>query len=264
MQDALLANADRLLQSALTVLGRDDVALARSLAILAMEESGKAIALHERRVKMAYAPEGEPFVDQELQNLWLHHGLKLKTVHAFLVREDYWFDVKPSDPVENARVLGTIEEWKGEHNRLKQRGFYVDFTPEGDPLTPQDSADAEAVRAVIGHVHQIGWQLRLGEHIEGKRRLQHEQDVPPASEAEIKRMRELMSTIDPDIADQILATMRSGTAGESLNNAAYAFTLPSNPFETVGRAGYEAQDRELWAILEDTADTTEQDEAREE
>lgn len=41
-----------------------------------------------------------------------------------------------------------------------------------------ETANADAVRAVIGHVHQIGWQLRLGEHIEGNRQLQSSQDVP--------------------------------------------------------------------------------------
>src|SRR5690625_5525941 len=59
LQDALLSNADRLLQAAVAMLEGDSAPLARSLAILGMEESGKAIALHERRVRMAYAPEGE-------------------------------------------------------------------------------------------------------------------------------------------------------------------------------------------------------------
>lgn len=59
--DALLANADTLLTSALAVLNLGHVALARSLAILGMEESGKAIAVHERRVEMTSAPDGEPF-----------------------------------------------------------------------------------------------------------------------------------------------------------------------------------------------------------
>jgi len=61
LQDALLANADRLLTSALAVLDLGHVPLGRSLAILGLEESGKAIAIHERRVEMASAPGGEPF-----------------------------------------------------------------------------------------------------------------------------------------------------------------------------------------------------------
>jgi AbiV len=85
LQDALLANADRLLNSALAVLDLGNVALSRSLAILGMEESGKAIALHQRRVAMATEPEGEPFASTGLQELWADHELKLRLVHDFLV-----------------------------------------------------------------------------------------------------------------------------------------------------------------------------------
>ncbi len=35
------------------------------------DESGKAIAIHERRVEIAYAPEGEPFVNPKLASIWL-------------------------------------------------------------------------------------------------------------------------------------------------------------------------------------------------
>jgi AbiV family abortive infection protein len=258
LQDALLANADRLLRAALTMLDCDDVPLARSLAILGMEESGKAIALHERRVTMVHTIEGDQFVDQRLTDLWAQHALKLEKVHDFLVSEEYWFDTEPSNPEENAKVLGTIDEWKRDLNLLKQRGFYVDVTLEGDPVTPQEIADADAVRAVIGHVHQIGWQLRLGEHIEGKRQLEQTRDVPPATEAEIADMRRLFRRADPVIAEGILESMRHGTTGEKLNNADYAFRLPSNPFENVGRPGYEAQDRELRALMEETARTPEE------
>jgi AbiV family abortive infection protein len=73
LQDALLFNADRLLTAALAVLEADNVALSRSLVILALEESGKAIALHQRRVQIAHAPEGEPFVNDRLNELWANH-----------------------------------------------------------------------------------------------------------------------------------------------------------------------------------------------
>lgn len=255
LQDALLTNADRLLQAAIAMLESDNVPLARSLAILGMEESGKAIALHERRVGMAYAPEGEAFVDQRLRDLWGQHSLKLEVVHAFLVDEEYWFDVEPPDPEENARVLGTIQEWQVQLNVIKQRGFYVDVTADGEPVTPQETADADAVRAVIRHVHQIGWQLRLGEHIEGKRQLQRQRDVLPGSEEEIERTRRLKESVDPEIVERIVESMREGSKGEYLNNSGYGFILPENPFETVGRPGYEAQDRELLALMDELAES---------
>lgn len=84
LQDALLANADRLLTSALTLLEAGDIGLARSLAILGMEESGKAIALHRRRVQIAYEVEGAPFVNSWLEDLWASHQAKLELVHDLL------------------------------------------------------------------------------------------------------------------------------------------------------------------------------------
>jgi len=45
-------------------------------------------------------------------------------------------------------------------------------------LAPTDVADEEALRDVIAHVHQIGWQLRLGEHIEGQRHDEKERGIP--------------------------------------------------------------------------------------
>lgn len=248
LQDALLSNADRLLQAAIALYEGDSAPLARSLAILAMEESGKAIALHERRVRMAYAPEGESFVDDRLSKVWGDHGLKLEIVHNFLVDEQYWFGVEPADPEENARVLGAIEEWRRDHNLLKQRGFYVDVSSQGDPVTPEGVPDGDAVREVIGHVHQIGWQLRLGEHIEGKRRLETEQDVPPATDHTIREMHRILRSIEPAIAERMIESMREGKKGEVLNNAAYAFDLPENPFATTGKPGHEAEDRELLAL----------------
>lgn len=256
LQDALLTNADRLLRASLTMLDSENVPLARSLSILGMEESGKAIALHERRVQMAYAPDGEAFVDKRLQDLWGQHWRKLEVVHDFLVREEYWFGNETADPEENARVIGTIDAWKRDHNLIKQRGFYVDVTAEGDPVTPQEVADSDAVREVIGHVHQIGWQLRLGEHIEGKRRREHEQDIPPATEKEIASTRRLMKRVDPATAKHIIESLREGTKGEKLNNAGYAFVLPEKPFDTIGRPGYEAQDRELSALMQENQDCT--------
>lgn len=250
LQDALLENADRLLRAAITMLDNDEVALARSLAILGMEESGKAIALHERRVGIAYAPEGEAFVDKPLRELWGNHGLKLSAVYDFLVAEQYWFGVEPSDPAENERALGTIDAWRQDHNTFKQGGFYVDVSTEGDPIMPGSAADSDAVRDAIGHIHQVGWQLRLGEHIEGKRRRQAEEDVPPASDEEIARMRRTLRDADPETAEHILESMRQGSVGERMNNAAYAFVLPKNPFENLGKPGYEAEERELALLMD--------------
>jgi AbiV family abortive infection protein len=181
LQDALLANADRLLNAALAVLELGNVGLARSFAILGMEESGKAIALHQRRVQIAYAPEGESFVTDHLIGPWASHPKKLRLVHQFLVDEPYWFDTHPPDRDENAAYMGTIERWIHDRDTLKQRGFYVDVGDGGQVLTPDDVSDKEWLSDVIRHVHQIGWQLRLGEHIEARGQEQWAETIPPAT-----------------------------------------------------------------------------------
>jgi AbiV family abortive infection protein len=248
LQDALLANANQLLESAVAMLDANMLPQARSLAILGMEESGKAIALHERRVQMAHAPEGESFVNARLESIWAIHGKKLEVVHNFLVNEDYWFGVEPADPEDNARALGALEDWRADHNTLKMRGFYVDVSPDGSPVKPEDSADAEAVRMVMGYVHQIGWQLRLGEHIEGKRRLERERGVAPSTAEEIKHMRDMFSSDDDSsFLEGLLESMREGRPGERFNNAEYRFAS-TQAFANVGRPGYEAEDRELRSL----------------
>jgi AbiV family abortive infection protein len=254
LQDALLANADRLLVSALAVLGLGNVGLARSLAILGMEESGKAIAIHERRVEIAYAPEGEPFVNGRLQDLWLSHAKKLGLVHRFLAEEQYWFGTEPADPDANQAWLGTIEHWSRHHNQMKQRGFYVDVDSGDDVLAPTDVTDRESLADVIGHVHQIGWQIRLGEHIEAKEQAEGARAALPASEAEIEEMRELhlrIATLDLD--DGYYEAMRHGRTGRRLHNDGYRLRPREpgdNPFENLGKPGYEAQTKELMRLAE--------------
>lgn len=259
LQDALLSNADRLLASALAILDQGNIALARSLAILGLEESGKAIAIHERRVHIAYAPEGEAFVNDKMRKLWLSHPKKLRLVHDFLVREEYWFGTEPSDPAANRAYLGAIERWTLDHNTLKQRGFYVDVSQNAEVLTPAEMADEESLRDVISHVHQIGWQLRLGEHIEAKRQAEQERGQSPATAEDIAFIERALSrvenselNIDSDFVASLLAGMREGTPGKPLNNDPYRLKLPepgSDPFANLGKPGYEADTRELLTMM---------------
>lgn len=254
--DELLSNADRLLSSALNLLDDGSVGLARSLAILGLEESGKAIAIHERRRQMAYEPEGALFVDARLEKLWADHKLKLDTAYKFLVAEEYWFDTEPPAPDANRVLLGEIEVWSKEHNVLKQRGFYVDIDPNSTLLTPGSDTDEESLRQVINHIHQIGWQLRLGEHIVAKAQEQSVQAIPPATAEEIARMRRVLTNTGTEQSKitEICDAMGQGRAATTLNNDAFRHRLPppgSNPFATLGMRGYEAQTRELYRLAED-------------
>lgn len=260
LQDALLANADTLLTSALAVLDLGHVALARSLAILGLEESGKAIAVHERRVAMGDAVEGETFRCDWLDQLWASHERKLETVHQFLVAEPYWFDVQPPDEEANAAYLGTVRSWARRHDRSKQRGFYVDLSKTGDVMAPTDLADESALREIIARVHQIGWQIRLGEHIEGKRQDEQESGQPAMTDEDLVWIDRALEEAD-DATQEILAdvreSMKQGVAGEALRNAAYRFSGPSadrHPFRNLGKPGYEAETRELLTLMEEHGD----------
>nr|WP_154921168.1 AbiV family abortive infection protein [Microbacterium testaceum] len=255
LQDALLANANTLLTSALALLDLGHVALARSLAILGLEESGKAIAVHERRVEMCYIADGEPFRCDRLDELWGSHEKKLEAVHRFLVEERYWFGVEPSDPDENAAYLGTIRSWARRHDRSKQRGLYVDLGKTGEVMAPSDLSDDAALREVIAHVHQIGWQLRLGEHIEGKRQDETEAGLPPLNDDDLAWLavdeKEELDDVAKEFRADLQRSMKEGVPGESLPNAAYRFNPPDadrSPFRNVGRPGYEAETRELMRL----------------
>lgn len=254
LQDALLANADRLLTSALAVLDLDNLGLARSLAILAIEESGKAIAIHERRVQMAYEPEGEPFVNARLENLWASHQEKLELVHGFLIEERYWFGTEAADPEVNVAYLGTIKRWTRRHDKLKQRGFYVGIDNAGGVLAPTDATDRDSLVHVINHVHQIGWQLRLGEHIEAKQQAEEACGVPPGSGAEIEEIKMFshLSVLASD--EESYESMRQGRESRKLHNDGYRLHLPapgSNPLENLDQPGYEAETRELLRLAEE-------------
>jgi hypothetical protein len=129
-------------------------------------------------------------------------------VYDFLVQEQYWFGVQPPDIGENMDWLGEIDEWARKHDSFKQRGFYVDVDEDDGVLTPNSVVDENLLRQVIGHVHQIGWQLRLGEHIVAKQQAEMAESVPPASEGRIEQARSRYSCvpgIDATVVEEISA-----------------------------------------------------------
>lgn len=251
MQNALLANANTLLVSALALLDLGHIALARSVAILGLEESGKAVAVHERRVQMCRISEGEEFRSDQLDELWASHEKKLEVVHHFLMEEPYWFDVQSPDPDENATYLGTIKSWARRHDRSKHRGFYVDVGKTGEVMAPSDIPDESALREVIARVHQIGWQLRLGEHIEGQGQDAKEAGIPAMTDGDLSWLMKDDEDADPTAREfraDLERSIREGTPGAPLPNASYRFNPPGadrSPFRNLGKPGYEAETREI-------------------
>src|SRR5262245_32845174 len=95
------------------------------------------------------------------------------------------------------------------------------------------------MRKTIAQVHQIGWQLRLGEHIEGKRQDEQEAGALGLGDEALDWLDDVEETEDtgPFIAD-LKRSLRSGTPGEALPNAAYRFNPPGadrEPFRNLGK-----------------------------
>jgi len=237
LQDDLLASADRLRTSALSMIERGLVPVARLFATSSVDKTRKAIVTHQRRDEMSREPEGAPFVNNELRELWDQRELTPSVVYDFLMFDDYGFETTPADSDETRRVMETINNWRSGRQSIHQRDVYV---AEPDEVV--------AIHLLLDRVHQIGWQLRMGEHIEAQRLERAAQDIPPATEEEIEEARWGYRNIDPEIAEGIINSKRRGTKGKKFNNAAYAFTLAEDPFENMHKPGYEAQDRKLSAL----------------
>jgi AbiV family abortive infection protein len=172
LYDATLSNAFFLGQDAIVLLESGSVGRARALAVLSLEECGKAIMLHEAKVRSFALELPNPVLDDSFWKDWKTHLPKLRHVREFLIQNKYWFDVRPPGP--NEFVLGPVDEYLAELDRFaadgdtsKLRGLYVDVDPAtGKVVSPADEASAEDVSELLRMAHQIGWQLRLGDHIE--------------------------------------------------------------------------------------------------
>jgi hypothetical protein len=132
----------------------------------------------------------------------------------------------------------------------------VDFNARDGVLAPDTDGDEESLRLVIDHIHQIGWQLRLGEHIVAKQQEESARAIPPPAEDDIARTRQTL--VDAGVGESMLEgicdALAQGRDAIVLNNNGYRHRLrspESNPFATLGQRGYEAQTRELQRMAEE-------------
>jgi len=172
LYDATLSNAFMLCDDANTLLDAGSTSRARALAILALEECGKAIMIHNAKVQSFLLGHADPVLNEEFWKQWRTHQPKLRHVREFLIKNEYWFAVRPPEP--NEFVLGSVDDYLAELDRFamegdssKLKGLYVDVDPAtGGVIAPQDEQALEDVPELLRMAHQIGWQLRLGDHIE--------------------------------------------------------------------------------------------------
>jgi AbiV family abortive infection protein len=172
LYDATLSNAFYLTQDANVLLEKGSTGRAHALAILALEECGKAILIHNAKVASHNRQLPDPELDDTFWQSWRTHQPKLRAVREFLIQNRYWFDYQPPEPDE--LLLGSVEDYLAELDRFakegdssKQRGLYVGVDPAtGKPVSPLDESGLDEVVEILRMAHQIGWQLRLGDHIE--------------------------------------------------------------------------------------------------
>ncbi|WP_412542928.1 AbiV family abortive infection protein [Longispora sp. K20-0274] len=190
LYDALLSNADRLCREAELLLGAGSAGRARSLVVLALEESAKAIAIHDRRRDAVIDRLPEPELDVTFWQEWASHRDKLRRVYEFLVREDYWFGTpQPPHPLMDEspeHCLAVLDGWARQDNEFKQRGFYVDVDRATGQILVPEPGDAAEVLEMITLVEQVGWQVRLGDHIVWKQALERAEGAASFEETAVE------------------------------------------------------------------------------
>ena len=155
---ASVDNADRLLADAATLLAAGSAPSAHSLAVLALEEVGKAIiccggfAGSDNKVTTR-----EQF-DQEIAN----HSAKLTWARNFV---DVMAMLGPGDNFGMAasaeEYLDALKKQRKRDNVQKMRGFYVDLSNAGEVQLPTEitAADAEEM------ISLSRWANRAARHL---------------------------------------------------------------------------------------------------
>lgn len=180
LYDDVLANAFDLSQDARLLLKANSIGHARALAILALEECGKAIMIHQAKIVSFHNGDTDPILDEFFWKDWRTHQPKLRAVHDFITREEYWFESQP--PPINELLLGDVSDylveldhWAAEGDSSKLRGLYVDIDHgTGKTISPAGDSGADEVEELLAIAHQVGWQIRLGDHIQFVAAVRHD------------------------------------------------------------------------------------------
>jgi AbiV family abortive infection protein len=185
LYDEVLSNAFHLSQDARRLLEAGLTGHARALAVLALEECGKAIMMHEAKLASFRRRDADPLLDGTFWRHWKTHWPKLRAVRDFIIREEYWFGVE--SPVVDELLLGDVDEylaeldrWAAQGDSSKLHGLYVDVDPAtGRVITPAAQNGASEVAELLEIAHQVGWQTLLGDHIQFVAAPRDDASIPP-------------------------------------------------------------------------------------
>jgi AbiV family abortive infection protein len=171
LYSALLSNAWRLSREAEALAAVGANGRARALAIVALEECGKAIMIHKAKIISHDRGHPAPVLDDQFWRDWRNHQPKLREVRAFILNHEYWFAEGPPEPHD--LVLGPVEDYLADldvfadqQSANRMSGLYVDVDKStGRPRKPYDEI-GDDVPELVAIADQVGWQLRLGDHIQ--------------------------------------------------------------------------------------------------
>lgn len=141
---AAMDNAERLIRDASLLLASGSVPTAHSVAVLGLEEVGKAIGCAPIDVEGERAQTRKEFLD-----CLRSHTAKLEQLHQFVEMLNTLIDLLGNQGHVNATADDTAYQLqlrtvaRSNHVR-KMRGFYVDLSEHDEIETPSDVTEMEA------------------------------------------------------------------------------------------------------------------------
>lgn len=174
---ALMDNATSLITDAHLLLGHGSFGRARSLAVLAQEELGKALWLYETFSQAWSDGDDTPLTVDRLTAAGRKHAVKY--MEAFVFGQElsaFWGDYETL--YEDAPLDGSQEAWTAwfevqrakaaaagkQANEDKMRGFYVDLQPKGDLLPTPGDSDSGTIADDLQTAAQVVEMLLIKDH----------------------------------------------------------------------------------------------------
>lgn len=202
---AATANARSLLDDAQILVGADCKARAYSLAALAVEECGKAVALTALAILpaalRAQAPVGR-----------LLEWHQLKQVGGLLITVVTYGSPGPAaklaamSTAEVAQIVSSVEAPADEADRLKRRGFYVDMDRYGQIRGPSEITGAETATQLARAAKAVSSASMLLEPAVHARVTNPPAEAVELSRAMVSALTEAGGARTPEAAAEVMLT----------------------------------------------------------
>lgn len=159
---ALIENVVSLIEDAHLLLEHGSAGRARSLAVLAKEELGKATWIYELAAVRWTCGEPQVILYGDFPKRFRHHTQKLIASLQFDADlEPFWGDYS-SRTYEQDHEWGIFDEPAERLNKAKQAGFYVDRI--GDVVNAPADISAHGIASDIVRLAQVALMMLISDH----------------------------------------------------------------------------------------------------